>query len=256
MAARKSAPPKTAARQRRARGSLSREEILGAARALIESDGLEQLSFPRLGKQLNAGASSLYWYFHSKDDLLAALVDEVTKEMYLRLAPMGDGPWDDEVIAHHVAFRGLLESSPVYREVFAFRAHTLFLGSRLTPHLLRSIEDDLAVFVRAGLTPDEAAFAFNAFSVYTRTFVVIEKGIDEEEIDESALQMINFALAKVAADLPALGSLDGFEPLVQVDDDLYDTGLRLLVVGLCARFPVLRRTAARGGDGLVKDAAK
>lgn len=251
MPARKSSPSKPATRQRRARGSLSREEILGAARTLIEADGLQGLSFPRMGRQLKAAASSLYWYFPSKDDLLAALVDEVTRELYLRLAPIGDDPWDEEVVAYHLAFRRLLESTRVYREVFAYRAQTLFLGSRMAPHLLRSIEAELAMFARAGLSPDEAAQAFNAFSVFTRTFVLVEQGIDEEELDEDALQLINFSLTRVAADLPAVSSLDGVEEMVRVDDELFRTGLQLLVAGLCERYPVLRRSA-----GLAKGAAK
>lgn len=241
MPAQKSSTTKPDSRQRRARGSLSREEILGAARSLIERDGLQGLSFPRLATQLNAGATSLYWYFPGKDDLLAGLVDEVTREMYLRLAPIGQGPWDEEIIDYHVAFRRLLGSSPVYREVFAYHAQTLFLGSRMAPHVMRSIEADLAMFVRAGLDPDEAARAFNAFSLYTRTFVLIERGIDEEEIDPSAVQLIDFALSQIAADLPAVGSLNGVEPMVRLDDEVFRLGLRLLVAGLRARHPALQR---------------
>ena len=257
MPAQKNPGTRPPARKRRARGSLSREEILGAARALIESDGLQQLGFPRLARQLKAGASSLYWYFPSRDDLLAALVDEVTREMYLRLAPIGDGPWDEEIVAYHVAFRRLLESTPIYREVFAYRAQTLFLGSRMAPHLLRSIEAALAMFVRAGLTPDDAAQAFNAFSVYTRAFVLIEHGIDEEEIDEHSLELINFSMAKLAADLPAVGSLDGVEAMVSLGDAVFRAGLRLLVGGLCERYPKLRQTAARGQrHGIAKGARR
>lgn len=246
MAARKQAsttrPP---ARQRRARGSLSREEILDAARKFVEHHGLQPLSFPRLAKELGAGTTSLYWYFHSKEELLAALVDEVTREMFLRLTPVGDGPWDEEIVEQHVAFRALLRSSPVYREVFAYSAQTLFLRSRMAPVILRNTENHLALFARAGLSPDEAARAFNAFSVYTRAFVLVEHGIDEEQIDADALQLINFALAKVAVDLPALGSLESFDSMFGLGDELYRRGLRLLVAGLREMYPALRRSRAR-----------
>jgi AcrR family transcriptional regulator len=241
-------------RRRRARGSLSREEILTAARTLIKNDGLQQLSYPRLGKQLNAGSTSLYWYFPTKDELLAALVDEVTREMYLRLAPVGEGPWDEEIVAYHTAFRGLLKSTPVYRDVFAYRAQTLFLRSRNAINLLRSMEGDLAMFVRAGLTPDEAAQAFNAFSVFTRAFVLIEHGLDGALLEDTERQMITFALARAAsaAALPTVSSLNDPAPLLSFDDGLYHTGLRLLVAGLCERYPVLQQTASTGGQ-LAKD---
>jgi AcrR family transcriptional regulator len=220
---------------------------LHAARTLIERDGLHQLSYPRLGKQLNAGPTSLYWYFPSKDELLAALVDEVTKEMYLRLAPVGDGPWDEEIVGYFVAFRKLLASTPVYRDVFAYRTQALFLQSRNAISLLRNMEGDLAMFVRAGLSADEAAHAFNAFSVFTRAFVLVEHGIDSQGLGQDELRMINVALTLAATDLPTLSSLGGVEQVLSFDDGLYRTGLRLLVAGLCARYPVLRRTARDGG---------
>src|SRR5271168_1493138 len=89
---------------RRARGSLSREEILDAAQELVEAQGLQQLSMPALAKQLKSGVTSIYWYFRSKDDLLEALTDRVTRDMYLKLPPIGDGAWDDELVDYFTAF--------------------------------------------------------------------------------------------------------------------------------------------------------
>jgi AcrR family transcriptional regulator len=250
VAARKPSATKSG-HQRRARGSLSREEILAAARQFIEEQGLVELSFPRLAKELKAAPTSLYWYFHTKDELVAALVDEVTSEMYLRLEPIGDGPWDQEIVEYHVRFRALLGSSPVYRDVFGFRAQALFGRSRMAPFILRSIEEDLALFGRAGLTPDEAARAFNAFSVYTRAFVLVEHSTVAEEIDPEALDMIAFAFAKVKADLPAAGGLDSLVQIMKLDDERFLMGLRFLVAGLCQRYPALRRSAT-GGAGAAR----
>src|SRR6202050_309032 len=106
---------------RRARGSLSREEILDGAQELVEAQGLQQLSMPALAKQLKSGVTSIYWYFRSKDDLLEALTDRVTRDMYLKLPPIGDGAWDEELVGYFTAFRNLLEATPIYREVFAYR---------------------------------------------------------------------------------------------------------------------------------------
>ena len=245
MAARKPAATKAAPRQRRARGSLSKEEILVAARHFIERDGLQELSFPRLAKELKAAPTSLYWYFHSKDELLAALVDDVTREMFLRLDPVGDGPWDEEIVEYHVRFRALLGTSPVYRDVFGYRSQTLFGRSRMAPFILRNIEDDLAMFVRAGLTPDEAAKVFNAFSVFTRAFVLVEQGTAAEGIDQNALDLIAFTFAKVKADLPAASRLDSVLQIMNLDDERFRLGLRFLVVGLCEEYPALRRTRGK-----------
>jgi AcrR family transcriptional regulator len=245
VAVRKPSATKTG-HQRRARGSLSGEEILTAARQFIEQHGLVELSFPRLAKELKAAPTSLYWYFHTKDDLLAALVDDVTREMYLRLEPVGDGPWDEEIVEYHVRFRALLGSSPVYRDVFGFRAQALFGRSRMAPFILRNIEDDLALFVRAGLSPDEAARAFNAFSIFTRAFVLVEHNTLAEEIDQDALDLIAFTFAKVKADLPAASRLDSLLQIMRLDDERFRLGLRLLVAGLCQRYPALARSSKGG----------
>ena len=233
--------------KRRARGSLSREEILGAARLFVETNGLRELSFPRLAEHLNAGASSLYSYFQSKDELLATILDDVTAEMYLRLPEIGDGPWDEEIVEHFVAFRGLLRRTPVYREVFAYRTQTLFQGSRMAPFILRRVEDNLALFVRGGLTVDEAVEAFNAFSSYARAYVLVEHGI-EEEGDERIRHISAVVLQEMAADLPILAAIGNFTRIQALGDDLYRYGLTLLVAGLCVEHPVLeeaRRSKAQ-----------
>jgi AcrR family transcriptional regulator len=235
---------KRAASRQRARGSLTHQEILGHAREIIDADGLQQLSFPRLARKMNVGATTLYWYFHSKDELLAGLVDEVTREMYLRLDPIGDGPWDKELIDYHMRFRALLVESPVYRDVFAYRAQTLFLRSRMAPVILHNIEDDMRLLVSAGLSPDDAARAFNAFSVYTRAFVIVEKGFEGEEMDPGAQRLLDFGIAQLGPSLPVIGSLDSVEQIFGLNDELYRLGLRLLVGGLCAKHPVLRKTAS------------
>jgi AcrR family transcriptional regulator len=56
----------------RARAELSRE-IKDVARRLIERDGAAALSLREVSRELGMGASTLYRYFRSRDDLLTAL---------------------------------------------------------------------------------------------------------------------------------------------------------------------------------------
>src|SRR5687767_12925269 len=46
--------------------TLSVERIVEAALALIDRDGLERLSMRRLGTDLGAGATSIYWHLPNK----------------------------------------------------------------------------------------------------------------------------------------------------------------------------------------------
>jgi hypothetical protein len=109
----------------------------------------------------------------------------------------------------------------------------------MTPFILRNVEDSLALFVRAGLTPDQAVEAFNAFSSYTRAFVLVEHSI-EAEGDERIRQLNSVVLKEVAADLPMVAAIENLANIQALGDDLYRFGLQLLVAGLCREHPLLQ----------------
>ncbi len=56
---------------------LDREKILGAALALLESEGLASISLRRLAKALDVGVASLYWHVRDKDELLAMMAETI-----------------------------------------------------------------------------------------------------------------------------------------------------------------------------------
>lgn len=66
-----------APRRTRASGGLSRDQIVRAAVAVLDKDGLEALSMRRLGAELGAGATSLYWHVANKNELLELALDEI-----------------------------------------------------------------------------------------------------------------------------------------------------------------------------------
>jgi len=218
---------------RRARGSLSREEILDGAQELVEAQGLQQLSMPALAKHLKSGVTSIYWYFRSKDDLLEALTDRVTKDMYLKLPPIGDGAWDDELVGYFTAFRNLLEATPIYREVFAYRARLLFTRAAFAPAIFRRLDDGLSLFMRAGLSAEQAAEAFNACSNFTRGFVILEHGLESESVDPAMTEKLHHI---DASKFPTLGQLEDFDRVMWLDDNQFQFGLRLLIAGIRQQY--------------------
>ena len=68
-------------RPRAPRGTLTRERVVDAAMALIDSGGVDALSMPKLARQLGVGAMSLYGHIESKDDLLDAVVQRVLAQV-------------------------------------------------------------------------------------------------------------------------------------------------------------------------------
>ena len=64
-----------AARRKRADGELSRERILDAATEIAAERGYEGTSIALVSKKCGLPASSIYWHFKDKDDLIAAVIE-------------------------------------------------------------------------------------------------------------------------------------------------------------------------------------
>jgi AcrR family transcriptional regulator len=56
----------------------SRTQVVGAAVAIADADGLDALTMRRLAAELGAGVMSLYTYVRDKDDLVDQMVDQVS----------------------------------------------------------------------------------------------------------------------------------------------------------------------------------
>ncbi len=214
---------------RRARGSLSGDEILDAAQRIVEDRGLAELSMPVVAKELNSGVTSIYWYFRNKDDLLQALTDRAARQHFRGLPPVGDGSWDYEFVEYFAAYRELLDRVPVYREILTFRTRFAFSRSIVARAMIRRLEAGLELLVEAGLTPDVAAQVYMSCAQYTNGFVILEHGYRSTVADDG--------------DGTSVGA-DRGTPAVrrgqQLDDAQFRFGLNLIVDGICAEYGLWR----------------
>ncbi len=71
-----------------------REDILAAAEALIEEEGVEALSVRALAARTNWGKSSVQTMIGSKDELLDAVADRVMERHIQALTALAGGPED------------------------------------------------------------------------------------------------------------------------------------------------------------------
>ena len=62
-------------RRKRADGELSRERILDAATEIAAERGYEGASIALVSAKCGLPASSIYWHFNDKDDLIAAVIE-------------------------------------------------------------------------------------------------------------------------------------------------------------------------------------
>ncbi|MBI5337850.1 MAG: TetR/AcrR family transcriptional regulator [Mycolicibacterium rufum] len=68
-------PDQPKRRQRRADGELSRKRILDAATEIAAERGYEGTSIGAVSAKCGLPASSIYWHFKDKDDLIAAVIE-------------------------------------------------------------------------------------------------------------------------------------------------------------------------------------
>ncbi|TWD79976.1 TetR family transcriptional regulator [Kribbella amoyensis] len=77
------------------RTTLSRDDVVAAAVAILDREGLEKLSMRRMAAELGTAATSaLYWRVATKNDLLELAVDAVLAEA---LVDAEDGDWRDQL---------------------------------------------------------------------------------------------------------------------------------------------------------------
>ncbi len=170
-------------RPRRERGSLNPEDIIDGAFELAEQVSLDNLSMPMLGKHLDVGVTSIYWYFRKKDDLLNAMADRALYEHATLFVPfIKADDWQESLRAHARAARKTFLSNPVLCDLVLIR-------SALSPDAAqlgaRQIEHVIAELVAAGLSLEDAVDLYSAIQLHVRGCIVLQRLSDKNRETES-----------------------------------------------------------------------
>jgi AcrR family transcriptional regulator len=160
-------------RRKRADGELSRGRILDAATEIAAERGYEGTSIALVSKKCGLPASSIYWHFKDKDDLIAAVIERsfATWLTAWQFPDEGDAPERMKGMAMQIA-KALLDSPDFIRLGLMLalerrpeeaRARTMFLQARakaygqmidvireLTPDLTAAETRQLATYAIAG----------------------------------------------------------------------------------------------------------
>jgi len=141
------------ARRRGPRPRHTREQVIEAAVAIADSDGLDAVTIRAVAARLGASAMSLYSYVPGKQALVYEMVDHVGGEVRLPDKPSGDWRADLHLIAGEQ--RAVVHRHPW---LVAALSHRQPLG----PAALAFLEFALAVLEPAGL---DAAAALETISL-------------------------------------------------------------------------------------------
>ncbi|MCU1375197.1 MAG: TetR family transcriptional regulator [Actinomycetia bacterium] len=188
-------------RIRRPRGTLSRAQIIEGAFRVAERMGVACLSMPALAEELEVAVTSLYWYFHSRDELLDAATERAAWMVHEALPAATGEHWEVQVRRYWTAYHAALCGRPVLADLTILRAPSIARSQgALQAHAVR-MEGQLEALAGGGFGAEEAIRAYAALSVFTRGCIMAER-------------------------------LDGERPAPFSDEEGFASGIDVLVAGL------------------------
>jgi AcrR family transcriptional regulator len=225
-------PSRGADRGRRAprQRALSRDAIVDAALAIVDSEGLDALTMRTVAAALGTGAASLYAYVSSKDELIELVVERVIGEV--RFADRPDpSRWMTQ----------LKEVGREMRRVFANHgdlARATFGRIPLGENALDGAEWMLAL-MRAGGLPDRvAALAVDLLSLYVmgaayEDSLTAMNATTPDDLSRFLAELRTYFLSLPSERFP--NAVDLAEELTAGDpEERFEFGLEVLIRGLIA----------------------
>jgi TetR/AcrR family tetracycline transcriptional repressor len=212
----------------RPRGSLTREEIIKEALALLEEHGPGALSMRRLAHRLGVAPNALYTHVRGKADLIDGLIDQVYAGLTIEADPAGD--WTQRLATLSQQIRAYLLAHPA---VIPYALQQPGLG----PHSLRLGEAIYRVLRPAGFSDQVVVGTVYALLTYILGFVALEvsrAGITPQTGDELVRRMWAFFAALPPGEFPHHVELAPLLARISTDDQ-FQFGIRTFLAGLNAQ---------------------
>ena len=230
-------------RQRLRRGSLTPEVIVSESLRLLDTDGLDGFSLPKLGRALGADPTAVYRHFASKDDLVLAIADRLIEIAMDGLAPLPC--WVDTVTEIATRQRAAYRAHPAAAALSWFR-------TTQRPAEMRVVDVLIGAVLEAGFTGAQAAVMYRALGDFTLAWAGIEAAFlaldaDLQRADQSAWTRAYPAVGR--AEYPHIWQIR--DELADVtDDQIFQTALAMVMTGFASQAPRPCRCARHGGpDG-------
>ncbi|WIV57176.1 TetR family transcriptional regulator [Amycolatopsis nalaikhensis] len=202
----------------------SREQILEAARAILDREGWEKLTVRRLAAELGVGATTLYHHVRDKDDLLIQLLEHHAGRL-----PRPELPADprERVVAAATVMHDSLAEWPQVVEV-------LTADDLLGESALWMVEAIVGGALDCGLSPEHAVDLYRGIWYYTAGEVLIRARAGRRA-GENRPRYRDSVFADLDPErFPSLAVLGGRWPELTARDT-FARGLRALVDGSLAQ---------------------
>ncbi len=141
-----------------------RQEILDAALALADADGLDAVSMRAVAQRVGVTAMALYPHFSGKDALLDGLIGRVLADLAL---PDPSAPWQERLSQLAHAVRALAHRHPAVVPL-------LFSRPAVTADAVRVIDGIYQALLDAGVAPDQVTRLERMLSTFVLGYAVSE----------------------------------------------------------------------------------
>jgi AcrR family transcriptional regulator len=208
-----------------ARRPLSREQIVEAALALLDREGLTALTMRRLGRELGVEGMAIYSHFRNKAELLFALVKRFIDEIHPEYEPGAD--WQMRLRAAMRSFRRVGLAHP---SVFSLLTTRPWDGVAL-----RRLDEDLSWLHEAGFSPEASAYALSTLLSFVTGFVTREIRSTLRQPFAVAESDASFISEQVRASYPYLAAARRYMYGPDASHETaFETGLDVIFAGLNA----------------------
>jgi TetR/AcrR family tetracycline transcriptional repressor len=195
--------------------ALERKDVVNAARAISDADGLDQLTLRAIARNLGVQAPTLYWHVRNKAELLEALADAIIAEALDALDTLDPtGGWQEWLCDAAVALRRALLDHRDGARIIAGATGSLTradFSERIIGHL-----------VAEGVGLQHARLLVIGIERFTLGFVLEEQSIPDDR-DPPDLEELKRRLP-----LSTQAIIDYFAA-GRTADDLFIDGIRLII---------------------------
>ena len=217
------------------RERLTRERVVEAALAIMDSEGLQAVTMRRVAREVGVEAMSLYNHVRDKDDLLQGVCDRIMSGFEF---PDSSGKdWSARCRDGARAWRRLLQAHPDVMRLFA-ETHG---PSPSSVDSLRPTEFALSLLKEAGLSDRDTVQAFHAFGGYIQGFVMMEGGSIKGNHTGADEQTMGFAASASPELFPCLNAVAQYFAECDADEQ-FEYGLDLMIRGIQDRVADPRGT--------------
>ncbi len=213
----------TKALKRVPRNTLSRARVIDGALALIDTEGLDAVTMPRLARYLGVGTMSLYRHVDDKNDLINAVAERVIGDVQV---PEGkDDDWEGRVVGYLRGLRDAALAHPALARILAER------GLTVGP-VFEQLEEAHSILCRAGFSNEGAVRAFYTLFTYVFGFVIWELPRVHEQPATSYVDSWNTAIDRLDINsFPTMHALRE-QLTTAASTEQFEYGLDLLVGSL------------------------